>query len=46
MSLNLVSFDFQRNTYNTNTDINKVVDVSKPKKKQQVSKPAKTKVKI
>lgn len=44
MSLNLVSFDFQRNTYNTNTDINKVV-VSKPKKKQ-VSKPAKTKVKI
>lgn len=45
MSLNLVSFDFQRNTDNNNTDINKVVDVSKPKKKQ-TSKPAKTKVKI
>ena len=42
MSLNFVSFDFQRNT--NNTDINKVV-VSKPKKKQ-VMKPAKTKVKI
>jgi len=42
MSLNFVSFDFQRNT--NNIDINKVV-VSKPKKKQ-MSKPAKTKVKI
>ena len=42
MSLNFVSFDFQRNT--NNTDINKVV-VPKSKKKQ-VSKPAKTKVKI
>ena len=43
MSLNFVSFDFQR-SINDNIDINKVV-VSKPKKKQ-VSKPAKTKVKI
>ena len=44
MSLNFVSFDFQRNTNNLNTDINKVV-VSKPKKKQ-MSKQVKTKVKI
>ena len=46
MSLNFVSFDFQRNNnnINMNSDINKVV-VSKPKKKQ-MSKPAKTKVKI
>jgi hypothetical protein len=42
MSLNFVSFDFQRNT--NNTDINKVV-VSKPKKKQVSKQPAKTKVK-
>jgi hypothetical protein len=43
MSLNFVRFDFQRSP-NDNIDINKVV-VSKPKKKQ-MSKPAKTKVKI
>ena len=43
MSLNFVRFDFQRSP-NDNIDINKVV-VSKPKRKQ-MSKPAKTKVKI
>ena len=43
MSLNFVRFDFQRSP-NDNIDISKVV-VSKPKKKQ-MSKPAKTKVKI
>jgi len=43
MSLNFVSFDFQRNTNNLNTDVNKVV--VKPKKKQVSKQPAKTKVK-
>ena len=43
MSLNFVRFDFQRSP-NDNIDMNKVV-VSKPKRKQ-MSKPAKTKVKI
>lgn len=43
MSLNFVSFDFQRDP--NDVDITKVI-VPKPKKKKQMSKPPKTKVKI
>ena len=41
MTLNFVSFEFQRNT--DDIDINKVI-VSKPKKTKHVKKPVKNKI--